>query len=266
MTTQPAFGSLLEILTLETLEESLFRSTFLFSEKYPLYGGQVAAQALIAAGKTVPDSRQPHSIHGYFLRGGDPSIPVVFKVEKDFDGGSFSSRRVIAIQRGEVIFNASVSFHLQHDGPDDQMVDAKQVGAPEALHDWPSGRLHSIEMKTDRPHKEREHWPTDFKARISADLPDDPLMHAAGLAYLTDAGTGLRDAMTPEIGFLASIDHSIWIHSIPDITKWHLFNLEPRRIGSGRGLFTGAVFDDTGSLVASFAQESLFRYKKRPTA
>ncbi len=253
---------LLEILTLETLEERLFRSTYVFPERWPLYGGQVAAQALYAAGQTVPAGRDPHSIHCYFLRGGDPSIPVVFKVDVDFDGGSFSSRRVIAIQRGEVIFNASVSFHSKHDGPEAQMVEPTEIGDPDALHEWPSGRLHSIQIRADREPKGREHMPRNFMARISTTLPDSPIVHAAALTYLTDAGTGLRDAMTPEIGFLASIDHVIWLHQLPDMNQWHLFNLSPRRTGGGRGLFNGAVFNQAGELIASFAQESLFRYKK----
>ena len=257
--------NLLEILKLETLEERLFRSTYLFPERWPLYGGQVAAQAMYAAGNTVPAGREPHSIHCYFLRGGDPSIPVVFKVNVDFDGGSFSSRRVIAVQRGQVIFNASVSFHSKHDGPDTQMLEAKEIGDPVSLHPWPSGRLHSVDFLADRQPQGREHMPMDFLARVSAALPDDPIVHAAALVYLTDAGTGLRDAVTREIGFLASIDHVIWLHQIPDMNQWHLFNLSPRRTGGGRGLFDGAVFDHAGELTASFAQESLFRYKK-PTA
>jgi len=256
--------SLRQILDLETIDKGLYRSTHLFEERFPLYGGQVAAQAILAAGRTVGDDRRPHSMHCYFLRGGDPAKHVVFHVAADFDGGSFSSRRVIAVQEGEVIFNCTVSFHKANEGPETQLVDAEPIGAPEQLRDWDARRLHSIAMKEPNRDNPNNFWPKDFLARVTVDLGEDPMMHAAGLLYLTDAGSGLSEIRVKEVGFLSTIDHTVWLHRIPDIRQWHLFNYRPRRTGGGRGLYTGSVFDMDGYLVATVAQECLFRYQRRP--
>lgn len=254
--------NLAEILTLETIDRGLFRSTYLFEERFPLYGGQVAAQAILAAGRTTEGDRRPHSMHCYFLRGGDPAKPVVFHVAADFDGGSFSSRRVIAVQDGDVIFNCTVSFHKDNEGPEIQEVQAEPIGSPEELADWDPRRLHSIAMKEPDRDNPENFWPKDFLARVTTDLGADPMMHAAGLIYLTDAGSGLSELRTRKVGFLSTIDHTVWLHRIPDISQWHLFNYRPRRTGGGRGLYTGSVFDTDGYLVATVAQECLFRYQR----
>lgn len=253
---------LAEILSLETIDHGLYRSTYLFEENVPLYGGQVAAQALVAAARTAPDGRKPHSMHCYFLRGGDPAKQVVFHVANDFDGGSFSSRRVIAVQEGQVIFNCTVSFHAKNDGPEAQMVEPVEIGNVEELDDWDSRRLHSVEMRV-ADHTGRRTWPQNFFARTTTDFDGDSVLNAAGLVYLSDGGTGLGAVRTPEVGFLATIDHTVWLHRVPDISQWHLFNYLPRRTGGGRGLFTGSVFDADGYLVSSFAQECLFRYQRK---
>lgn len=261
MTEQP--NNLAEILTLERLDTRLFRSTFLFEERFPIFGGQVAAQALIAAGRTVGEGRSPHSIHIYFLRGGNPNKAVIYSVEVDFDGGSFSSRRVVARQDGDVIFNASVSFHTGNPGPDHQQIQPHEIAPVEDTFEWSGRRLQSIEMRGPFQADGDERWPQYFYARVTADLGDDPLLHAAGLTYLTDGGTGFTDLRSAQLGFLSSIDHVVWIHRIPDISQWHLFNFDPHRTGGGRGLFSGSVFDTDGYLEASFAQECLFRYQKK---
>jgi acyl-CoA thioesterase-2 len=113
-------ADLMDVLDLETIEQNLYRANLVFAEEHSLYGGQVAAQALRAAGLTVDPARRAHSLHGYFLRKGDSQIPTVYQVFRDRDGRSFSARRVIAIQRGEVIFNMSVSFHIQEESWDSQ--------------------------------------------------------------------------------------------------------------------------------------------------
>ncbi|MEK6440572.1 acyl-CoA thioesterase [Pseudonocardia sp. T1-2H] len=120
--------TLLDLLTLEPLERDLFRATTVFEEQWALYGGQVAAQALLAAGRTVDEDRSPHSLHGYYLRGGDASRPTLFRVYRDRDGRSFSARRVVAIQNGEVIFNMSASFHIAEEGLDRQFAPRSTPG------------------------------------------------------------------------------------------------------------------------------------------
>ncbi|WP_153506300.1 acyl-CoA thioesterase [Cumulibacter manganitolerans] len=265
--TQPSGNdNLAQILDLERLDPWLYRSTYHFEERFPLYGGQVAGQAILAAGRTTDADRLPHSMHCYFLRGGDPAKPIIFDVSADFDGGSFSSRRVIAKQDGEVIFNCTVSFHKSNEGPEMQLVHPEPIGVPEELGDWDPRRLHSVAMKEptrDNPHG---NWPKDFLARVTTDLGDDPVLNAAGLIYLTDAGSGLADVRTPEVGFLSTIDHTVWLHRIPAINDWHLFNYGPRRTGGGRGLYTGSVFDMDGYLVATVSQECLFRYQRKRTS
>lgn len=261
MTGRP--DNLAEILDLETIDRGLYRTTHHFSERFPLYGGQVAAQAIVAASKTAAEDRLPHSMHCYFLRGGDPAKPVVFHVAADFDGGSFSSRRVIAVQDGDVIFNCTVSFHRRNEGPEHQISNPDPIGEPDDLRNFDPRRLHSIEMK--EPDRDNPHgtWPKDFLARVTTDLGDDPMLNAAGLVYLTDAGSGLAELRTREVGFLSTICHTVWLHSIPSINQWHLFNYAPRHTGSGRGLYTGSVFDMNDVLVATVAQEALFRYQKK---
>ncbi|WP_134325083.1 acyl-CoA thioesterase [Cumulibacter soli] len=261
MTGRP--DNLAEILDLETIDRGLFRTTHHFEEQFPLYGGQVAAQAILAAGRTAPPERVPHSMHCYFLRGGDPAKPVVFHVAADFDGGSFSSRRVIAVQDGDVIFNCTVSFQRHNEGPDNQMVTAEPIGNPDELADWDPRRLHSVAMKEPNRDNPNNYWPKDWLAKVDIDLGDDPMMHAAGLVYLTDAGSGLAEIRSKEVGFLSTIDHTVWLHRIPDMNQWHLFNYGPRRTGDGRGLYTGSVFDMDGAVIATVAQESLFRYQKK---
>ncbi|GAB3300699.1 acyl-CoA thioesterase II [Epidermidibacterium keratini] len=257
---------LADLFALETIDTGLYRSTYLFTEERPLYGGQVAAQALVAAARTAPEGRTPHSMHCYFLRGGDPAKQVVFHVANDFDGGSFSSRRVIAVQEGKVIFNCTVSFHAENEGPENQMVDPVEIGRPEDLDVFESGRLHSVEMREAPNEGPMRTWPQNFWARTTAELGTDPVLNAAALVYLTDGGSGLVKVRTPEVGFLSTIDHTVWIHRIPDMSQWHLFNYLPRRTGGGRGLFTGSVFDGDGYLVASFSQECLFRYQRKKSS
>src|SRR4051794_26077511 len=130
MTTAPPDPTVLDVLNLEEIDRDLYRSTLVFADPFPLYGGQVAGQALHAAGRTVPEERLPHSLHGYFLRSGDAARPTVFRVDRDRDGGSFSARRVVALQGGEVIFSMSASFQRPGAGPDLQVVEAPDTEEP----------------------------------------------------------------------------------------------------------------------------------------
>ena len=143
-------GSILDLLDLEEIDRDLYRSTMTFPEPYPLYGGQVAAQALLAAGLTVPDGRLPHSLHGYFLRSGDSARPTIFHVDRDRDGRSFSARRVVAVQGGEVLFNMSCSFQTDDNGPDVQFHPAPEAGEPGGLPDVTLQRLFSVELQAPR--------------------------------------------------------------------------------------------------------------------
>lgn len=257
-----------ELLRLERIELDLFRANTVFVEQpgwrgepmVSLYGGQVAAQALLAAGATVDGDRRPHSLHGYFLRPGDSRVPTVFKVERDRDGRSFSARRVVAVQHGKVIFNMAASFQAPDDQPVQQVETMPDCEPPDELTDVPFPRLFSMTCRVPSPpFGDRALWPTRFWVRCDVEVPDDPMHQAAVLTYLSDISTGILPA--PDGGAMpgASLDHALWFHAPADATRWVLSEYEPRTTGHGRGWYTGSMFDETGRLVASIAQEALFR-------
>src|SRR3954454_6504576 len=176
--------TVLDVLALEELDRDLYRSTLVFADPFPLYGGQVAAQALKAAGATVPADRLPHSLHGYFLRSGDAARPTIFRVERDRDGGSFSARRVVAVQGGEVIFSMAASFHAGGAGPDIPVQQMPEVEAPEGLSSRGMPRLFTMESRRPGRTTQDRHLPPRFWARTTVPLPDDQLVHACVLTYL----------------------------------------------------------------------------------
>jgi acyl-CoA thioesterase-2 len=251
-------GSLLDLLDLEPLDRDLFRATALLEETMPLYGGQVAAQALLAAGRTVPEGRVPHSLHGYYLRGGDAAHPTLLRVDRDRDGRSFSARRVVAVQNGEVIFNMSTSFHEPRPGLDRQVEPMPEAGDPEALAPFALPRLLSVEARVpEQPHP--VDFPTRFWSRVTTDLPDDPLVHACALTYLSDYGTGLTALQEGDWYPGSSLDHAVYFHRPVRMDRWVLMDLVPRSVAGGRGWYTGTVHAQDGTLVASLTQEALFR-------
>ncbi|WP_289009437.1 acyl-CoA thioesterase domain-containing protein [uncultured Thermomonospora sp.] len=251
--------SLLELLDLEEIDRDLYRAATVFDDPPRLYGGQVAAQALRAAGGTVPQGRVPHSLHGYYLRAGDAARPTIFRVERDRDGRSFSARRVVALQGGEVIFNMSVSFHTPQPGVDRQVHPAPEAPAPEGLAPTTLPRLQSVECRLP-PQPSPTRWPTRFWARCTDALPDDDLVHACVLTYLSDISTGLAaiESDGPEMPG-ASLDHAVWFHRPVRMDEWVLMDLVPHTVAGGRGWYTGTLHTARGVLVASLAQEALFR-------
>lgn len=252
------------LFSLERIDRDLFRATTVFPDPYALYGGQVAAQALRAAGMTVTDDRRPHSLHGYFLRPGDATRPTVFQVFRDRDGRSFSARRVVALQDGEVIFNASLSFQVAvPESPAEQMPTLTDTPAPEDSEEFSIPRLFSFEGRTvPQPYADHNgsRWPTRFWGRCEEpELAADPLLDACVVTYLSDisTGTGLfaRDGWWPG----PSLDHAIWFHHLGGSADWMLMDLHPHALANGRGLYTGSIFDRSGRLLATLAQECLHR-------
>jgi acyl-CoA thioesterase II len=250
---------LLGLLDLETIDQALYRATVVFDESWRLYGGQVAAQALRAAAHTVIPDRAPHSLHGYFLRPGDAARPTLFQVFDDRDGRSFSARRVVAKQRGEVIFSASVSFTTPGQGLDAQQPRAPEVPRPDDASPYTIPRLFSFEGRAvPQPQGEAE-WPTRFWARCVQDLGDDPVLNACALTYLSDISTGLSAFDVDGHGSGASLDHAVWFHRPARLDQWVLTDYQPLTVGGGRGVYTGSFFDSSGVMVASMAQEALYR-------
>ncbi|MCU1630718.1 MAG: acyl-CoA thioesterase [Pseudonocardia sp.] len=254
--------TLLDLLTLEPLERDLFRATTVFEEQWALYGGQVAAQALLAAGRTVDEDRSPHSLHGYYLRGGDASRPTLFRVYRDRDGRSFSARRVVAIQNGEVIFNMSASFHVAEEGLDRQFDPPIDAGDPREQQAFTPPRLFSMEGRLPKQPFPGVQWPTRFWARCTQDLPPDPLTQACVLTYLSDILTGLAPLHDGTWRTGSSLDHAVWFHRPIRLDDWALVDLVPHTVSAGRGWYTGTVRDRGGRIGASLTQETLFRKER----
>lgn len=254
--------TLLDLLDLEEIDRDIYRAKFAFQDPLPLYGGQVAAQALRAAGLSIDDDRRPHSLHGYFLRPGDATRPMVFQVYRDRDGRSFTARRVVALQGGEVILNMSCSFHTPEEGYDAQATAMPDLPDPAEAAVRMIPRLFSFEGRAaPQPFPDVE-WPTRFWGRCTADLHDDPLLHACAVTYLSDISSGLSPFNTSTHSSSSSLDHAVWFHRSIDAEDWLLLDLVPQTASAGRGWYTGSIYNRHGILVASIAQETLFRRRR----
>ena len=276
-----ALKNLITLLDLEELEINIFRGVSPKEDRQRVFGGQVCGQALVAAGRTV-ETGQVHSFHCYFLRPGDPKIPILYEVDRIRDGRSFSTRRVVAIQHGRAIFNLDASFHKQESGLD-YHAPMPDVPAPETLPTfrerakaflnelgaW-AERERPIDIRLcdplDRPpHQWRE--PTAYAwLRADGRLPDDPTLHACVLAYASDMtllDTTVRPhglVWSPERKLMmASLDHAMWFHRSFRADEWLLYAQTTPSSASGRGFATGSIYSREGVLVVSVAQEGLIR-------
>jgi acyl-CoA thioesterase-2 len=259
--------ALLRLLDLEQIEEDLFRGAAPETSLQRVFGGQVAGQALVAAGRTVAASRSVHSLHAYFLRPGDPTRPIVYEVDRSRDGRSFTTRRVVAIQHGRAIFTMSASFQTPEDGIEHQValpgsVDPETLPAlegPEARA-WSSIDLRFVPRSTDNPMGQQV-W-----LRAAEPLPDDPLTQVCVLAYASDL-TLLSSTIRPHDIHrwdtklrMASLDHAMWFHRPFRADEWLLYDQMSPTAAGGRGLASGRIFTREGALVASVVQEGLVRF------
>ena len=283
-----ALDALVELLDLEAIEVNIFRGLSPDEDRQRVFGGQVAGQALVAAGRTVDPTRMVHSLHAYFLRPGDPRVPIVYDVDRIRDGRSFTTRRVVAIQHGKAIFNLAASFQIDEPGPTHQ-VPMPDVPDPESLPtfrermepykdmlgDWyerdrPLDSRHitrtPLERAPDEPLPPRQQlW---FKT--NGELPDDPLLHACIVAYESDF-TLLDTALLP-IGIrswndgttmMASLDHAMWFHRPFRADDWLLYDQDSPTAYGARGFARGQIFTRDGRLVVSVVQEGLIRPLRR---
>lgn len=256
---------LLDFLDLEHIDGDLYRGRAGVwpADRPAIFGGETAAQALRAAAHTVPEGRLPHSLHGYFLRPGDLSLPVLFHVDRDRDGRSFSSRRVAATQRGEVIWEMSCSFVEPVDGPEYVHRPLPDVPPPDdcppTTNDWCV--LAEIRLALgDRGEPLRQPWGDRLWTRVAGPLPPDPILHACLLAFTSDLGAGFGDLDVegvPPMG--PSLDHALWFHHPSPADDWVIWDCVPVKVGSLRGLYIGTAHDRSGRLVATVAQEMLLR-------
>ncbi len=284
---KPVVDELIELLTLERLEDNLFRGQSRDIGTRNVFGGQVLGQALAAAQQTVDDARSAHSLHAYFLRAGDIEQPIVYNVERTRDGGSFSVRRVIAIQHGQTIFNFSASFQISEPGVEHQF-DMPDVPDPDELEPpppLPPEQLATLPVKLQRwlgmkgPFEFRPLVPRNELApkirpphqsiwfRLVERAPDSDAMQRAMLAYASDfhlvGTTTLPHGISLVHGNLqmASLDHAMWFHRPFRVDEWLLYAFDSPTAQGARGLARGQIFSRDGRLVASTAQEGLIRVR-----
>ncbi len=281
-------AELLKVIDLEQIETNIFRGPSHDIGSGRVFGGQVLSQSLHAAMHTVPEDRKMHSMHAYFILAGDIQAPIVYDVDRTRDGGSFTTRRVRAIQHGREIFVTSISFHRHEDGishqiampditPPDQLLSdqdmLKKFGEtmPESLKRMvrPRPILFKPLDPTSFFRKEKMEPQQSIWFKANGDVPADQRIHRRILAYATDYNL-LSSAILPhrdKIDFkdlmMASLDHALWIHRDIQIDNWLLFHLDSPWAGGGRGFARGSIFTEDGVLVASLVQEGLMRVRDR---
>jgi acyl-CoA thioesterase II len=287
-----AIQELISILDLETLEHNLFRGRSPQVGWQRVFGGQVIGQALVAAQRTVEPERHVHSLHCYFMRPGDPAVPIIYEVDRIRDGSSFTTRRVVAIQHGHAIFSLSASFQYDEPGLEHEIPMPVDVPLPDTLLSEKELIRHFIEQV---PETVRRYWqherPIEMKPvslthymtrdklpprqhmwiRTTGPVPDDRALQAAVLAYLSDMtlldtslfahGRSIFDADLQ----VASLDHAMWFHRPHKLDDWFLYTQDSPNSSGARGFTRGSIYGSDGTLVASVAQEGLIR-QRRPKA
>jgi acyl-CoA thioesterase II len=286
-----AMQELLAILDLERLEHNLYRGRSPKLDWQRVFGGQTIAQALVAAQRTVGQDRHVHSLHGYFMRPGDTKVPIIYEVDRIRDGGSFTTRRVVAIQHGYAIFSLEASFQIEEQGLEHQVAMPLDVPAPDTLMTQQEliGKFGDAVPQGIRRYWERDR-PIDMKPvmlkhytsreklapeqniwiRTAGPVPADRATQAAVLAYLSDMT--LLDTSTfahgravfdPDIQ-AASLDHAMWFHRPHRLDDWILYTQDSPSSQGSRGFTRGALYGRDGTLIASVAQEGLIRLRHSP--
>jgi acyl-CoA thioesterase-2 len=282
-----AVENLLAILDLEGLEHNLFRGRSPEDGWQRVFGGQVLGQALVAATRTVEAERKAHSLHAYFLRPGDPGVPIIYDVDRIRDGKSFTTRRVVAIQHGRAIFSMSVSFQVEESGFEHQ-IPMPSVPGPEELMSEAELKERFMDVARDpmkgywRRERPIELRPVSLKHYVSREtldpvqhvwfratgaLPDDAGIHKCVLAYASDMmllDTSLYPHGRTVFDFdlqVASLDHALWFHHPFRADSWLLYSMDSPATSGARGFNRGSIFDEKGLLVASVAQEGLIRLR-----
>lgn len=279
-----ALDELVDLLDLEAIEVNIFRGRSPDEKRQRVFGGQVAGQALVAAARTVDEpGRLVHSLHAYFLRPGDPLVPILYEVDRIRDGRSFTTRRVVAIQHGKVIFNLQASFHDEEPGRSHQLEMPRDVRRPEELptfrermapyaaelSEW-YDRPRPIDLRydDDGPVARRGTPSTSQRVWLRADgsLPDDPVLHACIVTYASDM-TLLDTTILPfALGWdspgiqMASLDHAMWFHRPFRADDWLLYDQLAFSTAAARGLAGGAIYTTDGRLAVSVMQEGLTRF------
>jgi len=284
-----AMQELIAILDIERLENNLFRGRSPSTSWQRVFGGQTIAQSLVAAQRTVEPERHVHSLHGYFMLGGDPTAPIIYEVDRIRDGGSFATRRVVAIQHGQAIFSLEASFQVREKGLEHQVAIPADVPSPEDLPSQlelisqhgvkvPEGirRYWERERPLEMKQSTHEHYTSREKLeprqnvwiRTTGPVPMDHATQCAVLAYMSDMtlldtstfahGRAIFDADIQA----ASLDHAMWFHRADPLDDWLLYTQDSPSTSGGRGFTRGALYSRNGTLIASVAQEGLIRVRR----
>lgn len=281
-------GELIKLLRLEKIEENIFRGQSQDLGFGAVFGGQVLGQALSAASQTVPEDRRAHSLHAYFLRPGDATRPIVYDVDCIRDGSSFTTRRVVAVQKGRAIFNMAASFHIDEPGFEHQASFPQDVPEPESVK---SELEMATRVKDKIPASVRDiilcRKPIEIRPvnpinpfapekrlpkryvwfRADGNMPEDPAVHRCMLAYASDFGLVSTSLYPHAHSFwdpdmqVASMDHAMWFHRDFRMNDWLLYAMESPSAAGARGLSIGKIFNRDGTMVASTIQEGLIRYR-----
>ena len=278
---QQLVDGLVQLLDLERIEQDIFRGVSPQVSLQRVFGGQVAGQALVAAGRTVDPERGVHSLHAYFIRGGDPTIPIVYTVDRVRDGRSFSVRRVLGVQHGQAIFTLSASFQLDQPGreysssmPDVPSPDSLPT-LSERMDGFPDLKRDRLPFPFDLRYVDDPPWQQRAKGprldgnrvwmRATGRLPDDPLVHVCAMTFASDLTLldavllrqGVAWGLDPITG--ASLDHAMWFHGPFRADDWFLYESESPAASGSRGLAAGKIFTQDGRYVATVMQEGLLR-------
>jgi acyl-CoA thioesterase II len=276
-------GEIAKILGIEELDTDLFRSRPTPGISGRVFGGQVIAQALAAAAGSVGSGKEGHSLHAYFLRPGDPAFPILYRVARDFDGGSFANRRVVAMQGGKAILNLTASFQRPEGGlshttrmpdanapessPTMEQVLGQGVDLTDSMRSRFSAfdlRLGDVQFDPDTGTAVQHGW-----LRIPETFAGNATTPRVALAYASDFGLISTAMVAHEISFLspeiqgASLDHAMWFHQTPPTGEWLLYTMTSPWSGSARGFAHGSIYDRSGTRIASVAQEGLIRHRPR---
>ncbi|WP_026454067.1 acyl-CoA thioesterase II [Saccharomonospora iraqiensis] len=278
---QEVLDRLIALLDLERIEENIYRGVSPAHSPTRVFGGQVAGQALVAAGRTVPEDRGVHSLHAYFIRPGDPEVPIVYEVDRIRDGRSFTTRRVVAVQHGKAIFSLSASFQItesgvEHGEPMPDVPDPESLPTlPQRAEGYEGLGLRALPRPIDLRYVHDPPWVTRTTGeppernrvwmRADGTLPDDRLLHVCVLAYASDMT--LLDSVLARHGVYwdldkvlgASLDHALWFHRPFRADEWFLYDSTSPTASGGRGLATGRLFARDGAHIATVVQEGLIR-------
>jgi acyl-CoA thioesterase-2 len=271
-----------DLLAVEQLDADLYRGAGTPDMPGRVYGGQAVAQALAAAVAGIEDDKIVHSLHAYFLRAGDNTRPIIFRVSRDFEGGSFANRRVVALQNGKAILNLAASFQRHEEGlsyaapmpdlpgpeeavPMNALIGEHGVKFPAHIVEV----LQALDIRAGRPHPLEPARKPSQHAWFRLDAALDPSLARVALAFASDFALVSTAILPHRISFFApevqgaSLDHAIWFHQDPPLGEWLLYAMESPWSGQGRGFTQGSVYDRSGRLIGSMTQEGLMRYRPR---